>query len=65
MHQLFNQFPQLVNSEMIAQLSNYVDEYAECVSTRGIPQQIISRFTGKPTVAIDEWDGQWTAVGNK
>ena len=63
-HQLFNQFPQLVNSEMIAQLSNYVDEYAECVSTRGIPQQIISRFTGKPTVAVDNWDGQQWATNS-
>jgi hypothetical protein len=60
-HQLFNQFPQLVNSEMISQLENYIDDYVECLSTRGIPQQITSRFTGKPTVAKDDWDGmEWS-----
>jgi hypothetical protein len=57
-HQLFNQFPQLVNSEMISQLEDYIDDYVECVSTRGVPQQITSRFTGKPAMAKDDWDGQ-------
>jgi hypothetical protein len=30
-HYLFNQFPQLVNSDMISQLQDYVDDYVEYV----------------------------------
>ncbi|OKH23255.1 hypothetical protein NIES593_10475 [Hydrococcus rivularis NIES-593] len=27
----------------------YSDEYVECITGRGMPQLLISRFTGKPT----------------
>lgn len=60
-HGVFNQFPQLVNSDMISQLQNYIDDSVECTSIRGMPQKITSRFTGKPIVAIDDWDGrEWS-----
>jgi hypothetical protein len=49
---LFNEFPQLVNSSMIEEIKPYSDEYVECVSSNGSPQPLISRFTGKPT-AVD------------
>lgn len=45
---LFGAFPQLVNSTMIKQIRKYSDDYVECISTRGRPQLMISRFTGKP-----------------
>ena len=46
--QLFNKFPQLVNSEMVEELQKYSNDYVECITNRGLPQQFISRFTGKP-----------------
>jgi hypothetical protein len=49
---LFGKFPQLVNPEMINQIRQYSDEYVECISKRGMPQVLISRFTGKP-ITID------------
>jgi len=49
---LFGEFPQLVESNMIREIRNSSDEYIECISVRGSPQLLISRFTGKPT-AVD------------
>jgi hypothetical protein len=46
--ELFGAFPQLVNSSMIKQIRKYSDNYVECISTRGRPQLMISRYTGKP-----------------
>ena len=46
---LFGKFPQLVDLEMIDQIKNYSDEYIECISRKGFPQLLISRFTGTPT----------------
>lgn len=46
---LFSDFPQLVNLEMVNESRAVCDEYVECVSTRGMPQPLISRFTGEPT----------------
>lgn len=48
-HELFGAFPQLVNSKMVDQIKKYSDEYIECISSRGLPQLLISRFTHKPT----------------
>jgi hypothetical protein len=50
-HVLFNDFPQLVNLQMVEEIKKYCDEYVECVSKRGMPQKLISRFTGKPYFA--------------
>ncbi|MGB3536464.1 MAG: DUF6473 family protein [Microcoleaceae cyanobacterium] len=46
---LFNQFPHLVNAAMIEKIKPYCDAYVECISNRGMPQLLISRFTGEPT----------------
>lgn len=46
---LFGEFPQLIDSAMIEQVKEYSDEYVECISKRGFPQRLISRFSGKPT----------------
>jgi len=45
---LFGQYPQMVNRTMIQELRELSDAYAECVSARGIPQRLVSRFTGEP-----------------
>lgn len=45
---LFGQFPQLVNRDMIEGIRGEADAYVECISNRGLPQLLISRFTGKP-----------------
>jgi hypothetical protein len=63
---LFNAYPQMVNQKMIEQIKDLSDEYVECVSDRGTPQRLISRFTGKPTkinsgVPLQEFGGKmWT-----
>lgn len=49
---LFGEFPQLVNGEMVAAVRAMCDEYVECISERGSPQPLRSRFTGAP-VAVD------------
>ena len=54
---LFRGFPQLVNSNMVTQVRRYSDEYVECISRRGMPQLLISRFTDKP-ITIDPADAR-------
>ena len=54
---LFAGFPHLVNSSMVAQIRKNSDEYVECISRRGMPQLLISRFTGRPTT-IDPADAR-------
>lgn len=46
---LFGEFPQLVNASMIRAISPLADRYAACVSDRGSPQQLVSRFSGEST----------------
>ena len=48
-YDFFGKFPQLVNRSMIEQIKNLGDDYVECISDRGLPQRLISRFTGEPT----------------
>ena len=45
----FGGFPQLVNRAMIDALRPHCDHYRECVTRRGMPQPLISRFSDKPT----------------
>ena len=45
---LLGEFPHLVNEEMVRTVGSHCDAYAKCVSTRGHPQPLKSRFTGKP-----------------
>ncbi len=47
--QLFAAFPQLINQQCIEAIKPEFDEYVECVTSRGFPHKLISRFTGKPT----------------
>jgi hypothetical protein len=47
---MFSSFPQLVDDRMVAQVRPLADDYVECVTQRGIPQRLISRFTGEPVV---------------
>lgn len=46
---LFGEFPQLIDREMIEKVRSAGDIYVECVTSRGSPQPLFSRFTGKPT----------------
>ena len=48
--QLFKMFPQMVNQEMIEQIKSGCDHYVESVSQRGLPQSLVSRFTGESVV---------------
>jgi hypothetical protein len=48
-HGLFEEFPHLVNEDMVGAVRSRCDAYVECVSARGRPQLLRSRFTGKPT----------------
>jgi len=49
-YSLFGKFPHLVNQSMINEIKKYSEDYVECVSKKGLPQPLISRFTGKPVV---------------
>ncbi len=57
---LFGEFPQLVNGEMVAQIRGFCDHYVECVTARGYPHRLTSRFTGQPVTVVDDWGGKWT-----
>ncbi|MEX1014590.1 MAG: DUF6473 family protein [Candidatus Paceibacterota bacterium] len=50
---IFNSFPQMVNQEMVDKIANDCDECVFCISKRGLPQKLISRFTNKPVTIID------------
>jgi hypothetical protein len=49
---LFGEFPQLVNKDMLAEVRKLCGHYVECVTHRGSPQPLFSRFTGEP-VSVD------------
>ena len=53
--ELFGEFPQLVNPAMVAEVRGYTERYVECVTSRGLPEALIDRFTGAPTVVSDPW----------
>jgi hypothetical protein len=50
---LFGPFPQLVNAAMMANLRPQADGYAECVTSRGLPQPLFDRISGAPTTVAD------------
>jgi hypothetical protein len=59
--QLFGDFPQLVNPEMVAEVRRHCDHYVECVTRRGLPQTLVDLHTGAPTTVSDPWTSQpWT-----
>ncbi len=45
---LFYAFPQMVNRAMVTELARHAELYCECVTSRGLPQPLINRFTGEP-----------------
>lgn len=51
---LLGPYPQLIDAETLNRVKPFADAYAECVSRRGSPQPLLSRFTGRPvTVALE------------
>lgn len=50
---LFNDFPQMVNQEIFEEIAGKCDESVVCKTDRGLPQQLVSRFTGKPVSIIE------------
>lgn len=50
--EMFGHFPHLVNREMVDVVASCCDAYVLCVSARGRPQQLTSRFTGRPTRVV-------------
>ena len=53
--ELLGEYPQLVNRAMIDKLRPFVDEYVECISSRGLPQKLWQ--SDKPI------DGTWLEGG--
>jgi hypothetical protein len=49
---LFGRFPHLVNSQMLEEIKSCADIYIQCVSSRGLPQPLVNRFSSEP-VKID------------
>lgn len=41
-------FPQFVNRDMVDAVRPYADHYVESTSQRGVPNQLVNRFTGAP-----------------
>ena len=56
-HQIFGDFPQLVNLNMVNRVRAYSDYYVSYVSRKGMPQLLVDRFTGQPTTVEDKWGG--------
>lgn len=50
---IFHRFPQMVNREMTETIADLCDDYVECVTDRGLPNQLTSRFNGKGVSIID------------
>jgi hypothetical protein len=45
---LFGDFPHLIDEKTLAEVKSRCAAYVECVSVRGRPQRLRSRFTGRP-----------------
>lgn len=48
----FAEFPQLIDEPTLAAVKPLCQGFVQCVSSRGLPQPLISRFTGEPA-AVD------------
>ena len=59
---IFGSFPQMVNAAMVKQVASESEYYVECVTRRGTPQPLISRFTGEPTTVDLRQDRKQGAV---
>jgi hypothetical protein len=49
---LFGEFPQLVNAGMVGDIGAMCESYVECITGRGSPHPLLSRFTRQP-VSVD------------
>ena len=49
---LLGGFPHLINRTMIDKLQPHCDEYVECVSAVGLPQQLLNARTGRPASVV-------------
>jgi hypothetical protein len=47
---LFGAYPQLVSQAQVKPLRPLASMYVECVTSRGAPQKLVSRFTGAPVL---------------
>tara|TARA_A100001037_G_scaffold106674_1_gene96928 strand:+ start:3090 stop:4025 length:936 start_codon:yes stop_codon:yes gene_type:complete len=54
---LFGKFPQLVTREMVNEIRKHCEYYVECVTSRGMPQLLKNRFTGRPIEKDIEYVG--------
>jgi hypothetical protein len=61
---LFGEFPHLVTPAMLDALRPHVAAYVECVSDRGSPQRLVSRFTGAP-VTVSPADDRPDLAGKR
>jgi hypothetical protein len=57
---MFGEFPRLVDDRIIDAVREHVDAYVACVTSRGSPQLLVSRFTGQPMVGHREGKTAWT-----
>lgn len=55
---IFGEFPQMIDRATLEQIKPFCDYYVECVSDRGSPQRLISRFDGKPVMVNPSLDRQ-------
>ncbi len=55
-HTLFNEFPQLVNDEMVASVRKQCDSYIEVVTERGSPQPLLHKDTKEPVTVYTSND---------
>ncbi len=51
---LFGQFPQLVNSEMMAQVARHADRYVQAITDRGLPHLLRNKTTGQPETVFSK-----------
>ena len=58
---MFGEYPHLVNRAMVEQIKPLADDYVHCVSARGFPQRLVSRFTGEAASVKHRTDlgGTW------
>jgi hypothetical protein len=61
---VFGEFPHMVNRAMVEEVKPLAEDYVECISSRGLPQQLVSRFTGEPVSVMHRPDlgAGWDAV---
>jgi len=45
----FADFPQLIDEPSLGAVKPLCQDFVQCVSSRGMPQPLVSRFTGQPT----------------